>query len=75
MANVKETIKKDFVAKGCVVDCGRVIDEDGVIVEIEKIAGAIFGDGEFKLTLTATETTDKDISEYVLDDEDEADEE
>lgn len=71
MANVKETMKKDFVAKGCVVDCGHVIDEDGVIVELEKIAGAIFGDGEFKLTLTATETTDKDISEYVIEEDDE----
>lgn len=58
---VKRTIKTDMVLKNARVVDGNVIDEEGEIVELIEAISKIYGDNEFKLTLTRSTSEEIDV--------------
>lgn len=62
--DIKRTIKTDMVLKNAKVLDGKVIDEDGVVVELVDAISKIYGeDVEFKLTLTRSTSEELEIEE------------
>lgn len=63
--NVKRTKKVDMVLKNAKLTDGRIVDEDGVLVDIIDAISKIYGeDVEFKLTLTRSTSEELDIEDF-----------
>ena len=60
---IKRTVKTDMVLKNARVLNGNVVDEDGEIVELIDAIEKIYGDNEFKLTLTRSTSEEVDIED------------
>lgn len=67
MVEAKRTIKTDMVIKNARVVNGQVVDEDGMIIELTDAIAKIYGEDEFKLTLTRSTSEEIDVDD--LDDE------
>ena len=60
---IKRTIKTDMTIKTAKVEENVLIDENGEIINIVEVAHKLYGDGEFKLTLTRSTSEEVDINE------------
>lgn len=60
---IKKTIKTDMVIKTARVEDNTLIDENGEVISITEVARKLYGDGEFKLTLTRSTSEEVDIEE------------
>ena len=60
---IKKTIKTDMVIKTARVEDNTLIDENGEIINITEVARKLYGDVEFKLTLTRSTSEEVDIDE------------
>lgn len=60
---IKRTIKTDMVLKNARLLDGNVVDENGEIVNLTEAIAKIYGDDEFKLTLTRSTSEEVDIEE------------
>lgn len=69
--NIKKSSKIDMVLKDAKVINGKIVDEDGVIVDLPEVFTKIYGeDVEFKLSVTRSTSEEIDIDE-INDEEDE----
>lgn len=68
---IKKTIKTDMVIKTARVEDNTLIDENGEIINIIEVARKLYGDGEFKLTLTRSTSEEVDIDEIEEDSDEE----
>ena len=71
---IKRTIKTDMVLKNARLLGGNVVDENGEIVNLTEAIAKIYGEDEFKLTLTRSTSEEVDIEELEELEEVEADE-
>ena len=60
---IKKTVKMDMVLKNARVEDGILIDENGEEISITEVASKLYGDGEFKLTLTRSTSEEVDIND------------
>ena len=60
---VKRTIKTDLVLKNARLINGKIIDEDGEVVSLPEAISKIYGEDEFKLTLTRSTSEEVDIED------------
>lgn len=60
---IKKTIKTDMVIKTARVEDNTLIDENGEIINLTEVARKLYGDGEFKLTLTRSTSEEVDIED------------
>lgn len=60
---IKRSIKTDVVVKTARVVDNSLVDEDGEVINIIDVASKLYGDGEFKLTLTRSTSEEVDIEE------------
>lgn len=60
---IKRTIKTDMVLKNARLLDGNVVDENGEIVNLTEAISKIYGEDEFKLTLTRSTSEEVDIEE------------
>lgn len=60
---IKRTIKTDMVLKNARLLGGNVVDENGEIVNLTEAIAKIYGEDEFKLTLTRSTSEEVDIEE------------
>lgn len=60
---IKRTIKTDMVLKNARVINGNVINEDGEIVKLVDAIAKIYGEDEFKLTLTRSTSEEIEVED------------
>lgn len=60
---VKKTIKTDLILKEARIEDNLIIDENGAEIDIISVAQKLYGDGEFKLTLSRSTSEELDISD------------
>lgn len=63
---IKKTVKTDMTIKTARVEDNVLIDENGEIINIVEVASKLYGDGEFKLTLTRSTSEEVDINEVEI---------
>lgn len=62
--NIKKTVKTDMVIKEAKLFNGKIIDEDGNVIDLIETIEKIYGEEvEFKLTLTRSTSEEIDIEE------------
>ena len=61
--DIKRTVKTDMVLKNARLVDGKIIDEDGEVVSLMEAISKIYGEDEFKLTLTRSTSEEVDIEE------------
>ena len=60
---IKRTIKTDMVLKNARVINGNVVNEDGEIVKLVDAIAKIYGEDEFKLTLTRSTSEEIEVED------------
>ena len=60
---IKKTIKTDLTIKTARVEENTLIDENGEVINITEVAHKLYGDGEFKLTLTRSTSEEVELEE------------
>ena len=61
--NIKKSVKMDAVLKDARLINGNIIDDTGEIVDLMDIIKKIYGEDEFKLTLSRATSEEVDIEE------------
>lgn len=61
--NIKKSVKMDAVLKDARLINGNIIDDTGEIVDLMDIIKKIYGENEFKLTLSRATSEEVDIEE------------
>ena len=66
---IKRTTKTDVAIKTARIEDNLLIDENGEEINIVEIAKSLYGDGEFKLTLTRSVSEELEIDDFKSDEE------
>ena len=61
--DIKRSIKTDVVLKDARLIDGNIIDDNGEIVDLMDVISKIYGEDEFKITLTRSTSEEVDIEE------------
>lgn len=61
--DIKKSIKTDVVLKQARLVDGKIIDDNGEVVNLTEVIYKIYGEDEFKLTLTRSTSEEVDIDE------------
>jgi hypothetical protein len=61
--DIKKSIKTDVVLKDARLIDGKIIDDSGEVVNLVEVISKIYGEDEFKLTLTRSTSEEVDIDE------------
>ena len=61
--DIKRSIKTDVVLKDARLIDGNIIDDSGEVVNLVEVISKIYGEDEFKLTLTRSTSEEVDIDE------------
>lgn len=61
--DIKRSIKTDVVLKDARLIDGKIIDDSGEVVNLVEVISKIYGEDEFKLTLTRSTSEEVDIDE------------
>ena len=69
--DIKRSIKMDVVLKDARLIDGKIIDDCGEVVNLTEVIQKIYGEDEFKLTLTRSTSEEVDIDSIEIDEDDE----
>ena len=61
--DIKKSIKTDVILKDARLIDGKIIDDSGEVVNLVEVISKIYGEDEFKLTLTRSTSEEVDIDE------------
>ena len=61
--DIKRSIKTDVVLKDARLIDGNIIDDNGEIVDLMDVISKIYGEDEFKITLTRSTSEEVDLDE------------
>lgn len=61
--DIKKSTKMDVVLKQARLVDGKIIDDNGEVVNLTEVICKIYGEDEFKLTLTRSTSEEVDIEE------------
>ena len=60
---IKKTIKTDLIIKTARVEENTLIDENGEVINITEVARKLYGEGEFKLSLSRSTSEEVELDE------------
>ena len=60
---IKKTIKTDMVLKDARLVDGNIVDDSGEVVNLVEVISKIYGEDEFKLTLTRSTSEEVELGD------------